>query len=736
MESSCTMGVVAAFLLIVSWTAFANDEDKDMELLLDGIAEIAAPGIPGPLCVFGEQAFPVIAGAAAGTLCEPVVAAGKIGKGNVVAFGHTGYLDGNTLKIADTGQLILNSLRWAANDADPRIAVYRKPGLVDFLHEQGLKAKLLDGDNWRDRLSSFDVLCVHAASLSLDEDVPAVQAFVREGGGLLAADLGWGWKQLNPGKDLVKDHPANRLLTPAGILWADGMLKRTSKEGFSIEKPLPELCHAAKALEALIGYGEQSIELEEKEVAQAAQVVSRAVRSLPLGDKLLLPKIRTLGEPLTSREGPLARLALTLELREMKDLPPDKLQAHALAAEFPGAVPADAERVNRTIEIDTSVPDWHSTGLYAAPGEIITVTVPDKAAGEKLKVRIGCHSDTLWDKAEWKRCPDICRAYFVNTAQTHAANAFGGLIYVVVPRKSGLGKISIKISGAVEAPYYVLGQTDLAKWREDIRYLPAPWAELATDKVVLTVPSKVVRELDDPKALMEFWQEVLDACAELATIPLKRSRPERYVADMQISAGYMHAGYPIMTHLDVAEVMVDKDRLITDVHGGVWGLYHELGHNHQSRDWTFSGTGEVTVNLFTLYVLDKVCGLPPSTRRNFSEEGRAKMLKSYLETGTDFEEWKRKPFLALLMYIQLQETFSWDAFKSVFAEYRNLPANERPKDDDEKRDQWMVRFSRTVERNLAPFFEAWGVPTSEAARNSIADLAVWMPENFPAASHQ
>ena len=91
-----------------------------------------------------------------------------------------------------------------------------------------------------------------------------------------------------------------------------------------------------------------------------------------------------------------------------------------------------------------------------------------------------------------------------------------------------------------------------------IRTRPAPWAELETGKVVLTLPSSVVRDLDDPADVMDFWDDVMDCCAELAAISPERERPERYVADVQISAGYMHAGYPIMTHLDIAETMVDK----------------------------------------------------------------------------------------------------------------------------------------------------------------------------------
>jgi hypothetical protein len=43
----------------------------------------------------------------------------------------------------------------------------------------------------------------------------------------------------------------------------------------------------------------------------------------------------------------------------------------------------------------------------------------------------------------------------------------------------------------------------------------------------------------------------------------------------------------------------------------------------------------------------------------------------------------------------------------------------------------MVRLSRTVGKNLGPFFETWAVPTSAAARASVADLPAWMPEGFP-----
>jgi len=480
-----------------------------------------------------------------------------------------------------------------------------------------------------------------------------------------------------------------------------------------------------------------------KELQQAAETVFRAVDSVPPQDGLFLPQLEALRNkygpqafptakrPLGAAQG-LQRVLLTVELREMRNLPAEKLKAHPAATAFPGAAPAEALRVTRKVQIDTGVPEWHSTGLYAAPGEVIEVVVPKAAAGRKLAVRIGAHKDSLWHLDSWKRCPEVIRKYAMEEPLTRAANAFGGLVYVEVPKGCDLGKIEVEIRNVVEAPHYVLGRTDLAAWRETIRNLPAPWAELETSKVILTVPSEVVRKLEDPEDLMKFWDTVMDCCAELVGKPLDRSHPQRYVSDVQISAGYMHSGYPIMTWLDAAPVMVDKTRLKGDGHGGVWGLWHEMGHNHQSRDWTFDGTGEVTCNLFTLYVMEKACGKAVKDQDRFSPAAWDKRMRSYF-TGDrpDFRKWKNDPFLALQMYIQMQQAFGWEAFKTVFAEYRDLPAGQRPRTDDQKRDQWLVRFSKTVGRNLGPFFEAWGVPTSPQARQSVADLPGWMPEGFP-----
>jgi hypothetical protein len=288
--------------------------------------------------------------------------------------------------------------------------------------------------------------------------------------------------------------------------------------------------------------------------------------------------------------------------------------------------------------------------------------------------------------------------------------------------------VEVQVRGAVPVPYYVYGQTTLAEWRDSIRECPAPWAELECPGVILTVPSHEIRELDDPEALMAFWQNALDCQADLAGIPRERQRPERIVADVQISAGYMHSGYPIMTWLDAPARALDLEALTTE---GSWGHFHELGHNHQSGQWTFGGTGEVTCNLFTVYVHEVACRLPTPGHPGLEPESMAKKHVEYFAAGAPFDRWKSDPFLALSMYLQIRDAFGWQPFSNVFAGYRDDTEERLPKNDEEKRDQFMVRMSREIGRNLGPFFDTWGVPVSQQAKESIADLPAWMPEGFP-----
>ncbi|MDO4558350.1 MAG: M60 family metallopeptidase, partial [Planctomycetia bacterium] len=141
---------------------------------------------------------------------------------------------------------------------------------------------------------------------------------------------------------------------------------------------------------------------------------------------------------------------------------------------------------------------------------------------------------------------------------------------------------------------------------------------------------------------------------------------------------------------------------------------------------------EVTCNWFSLYVLENVCGVKDAFRRKVGDLNHQRQMKrKHIENGRSFESLKNDPFLYLLMDYQLKEAFGWEPFMKITAGYRQDEATAReslPKNDAEKIDQYMVRFSEAVGRDLSGYFDDWGVPISDAARQRVADLPDWAPD--------
>jgi len=726
-NTPCYSRVLTAALALVLGLPGARADDADIDLLLDGVQTIAMPGVPGPLAVTSDGAFAVWTGRMHGNLALPVVAAARHGEGRVLALGHPGYFGKQALADGDTAQLMANGARWLGG-AEPRVACWRQPDLAASLRAHGLEVEAIDARDWMNALARVDVVFLAPSALDPGE-VDRLDEWVAHGGSACLADLGWGWQQLHPRQVLAEDHPGNLFGAPLGLVWADGTFDRIDTA--PIDRAALERTSAAHALQML--RARDATREREPLPAELGRVLTVAVRAVPASDeRLLAPLVEWLDGRELAQPGPehplhpedvAACLSIVVNHRRNAALPPDEVQPAPTAAHFPGAVPETAKRRRGVrIQISGVRGERISTGLYAAPGEVITLSVPASDTARGLRLRIGAHSDKLWQRPAWERHPEISASWPVDRKHLQVASPHGGLIYIELAKDTD-DDLQWIIDGAVASPRFVLGRTTAREWRA-LRREPAPWAELQSRHMIVSVPSTEVRGLRDPTELLELWDRILATYGELDGRPLA-ARPERIVPDIDISAGYMHSGYPIMTHIDAAPWLVDHDRLLGRPEPQVWGLWHEIGHNRQHADWTFSGTVEVTCNLYTLFVLDRISGVPPAEHPRIPP--LAERHAEYVRAGADFEQWKRSPFLALYMYVQLQEAFGWDAYQRVFASYLELPDGSRPRGDDAKRDLWLQTFSRVVERDLSGFFESWGVPTSQAARDSLADLDSWMP---------
>ncbi len=132
------------------------------------------------------------------------------------------------------------------------------------------------------------------------------------------------------------------------------------------------------------------------------------------------------------------------------------------------------------------------------------------------------------------------------------------------------------LNNVVEAPFYDLTSTESVDNWPKRRHSVGIWAELAGRRIIFTTKSEYVRHLDDPRELLEFWDCVVESHHRLRGSRVENYCRERITSDVQISCGYMHSGYPIMTHLDICEK--EHEECIFDVNKlkarGNWGIFH------------------------------------------------------------------------------------------------------------------------------------------------------------------
>ena len=280
---------------------------------------------------------------------------------------------------------------------------------------------------------------------------------------------------------------------------------------------------------------------------------------------------------------------------------------------------------------------------------------------------------------------------------------------------SSLGEFKVSISGAIEVPYFVLGKTTDEEWNSKMKRNPAPWAEFEVPgQIIITVPSYDIQGIKNLTELMSLWNETMNHVNFLAGFhDKKRPRAERMVFDVQIFAGYMHSGYPIMGQLKVREGILDYKQLKTN---GSWGFLHALGHNHQYSSWNVPAITETTSNLWPLYVHEKMFDI-----KNLHKESELQSQIYYLH---DFALNDRPPekwtlWTALTTYVILKDIYGWDPYIHLFKKYMDQP----PIAQDVRLDTFARMFSEQVKENLCPYFEWFRFPLSKETLNVCNKLA-------------
>ena len=320
---------------------------------------------------------------------------------------------------------------------------------------------------------------------------------------------------------------------------------------------------------------------------------------------------------------------------------------------------------------------------------------------------------------------------------TMIGSAFGGLVYVVVPWGAELADFNVTISGAVRSLQYTHNVTSPVTWQEKIGSAPSnnfdtslypPWGELVSDKYVMTLQTSVLLTVSDPVSVMNYWDSVVDAEDTLLGYPALEwrgdvGRAERMVVDVQISAGWMHSGYPWMAYDSVSDEMVDVQHLFDE---GEWGPYHELGHNHQYKHFVVMDSTEVSCNFFSAYIQEAINGNP-----SFGTEsiGCEQEIREYL-AAPDYEGiLAGDVWMHLNFFLLIKHAFGWGVIQKSLSSYvdGSDTTDYSSFDSYERVDPLLFKLSVNSGRNLVPYAEAWDYPLTDdgAAAINALNLPDW-----------
>jgi len=388
----------------------------------------------------------------------------------------------------------------------------------------------------------------------------------------------------------------------------------------------------------------------------------------------------------------------------------------------------DYKQLSPYIRISSPPGNWISTGLYAAPGELVKIVVPEGSEG--LTVQIGAHTDNVSNKVPMLRAPVIATRKLLLPGDNFVRNIYGGTIYLI-PAAPAKKTMTVTFSNVVKSPDFVLGQMTGAEWKEIIRRSNVPVFELRGQRFIITMYRKMMLTmLDrfDAEAVMSKWDEVIvkdyNEWYGLEDEPVDvrdqaPATPHRFVLDIQITNGSGHSGYPCMAYLDWHSDFIDVDVINK---GASWGPFHEIGHNYQMGGmWSWGGSDaltEVSNNLFVFKVAHRHGRKPP---RIYDQEfvGPALVWAEKADANKRFSQ-VTDVFQRLVPFVQLFQRYGY----GMMTELSKAARREQrvPIVDEVRKNFFFIQASLYAKTNLKPFFDQWGIVVSASAVEEVKHL--------------
>lgn len=385
-----------------------------------------------------------------------------------------------------------------------------------------------------------------------------------------------------------------------------------------------------------------------------------------------------------------------------------------------------------------------STGLYAAPGELIEINVPSGIYG--LTVQIGSHTDNLTAVTPAKRDPIIYTVATLFPGTNRVRNPYGGYIWIKPKTTLILTEaVSLRFKGAVKAPDYELGTTtSVAQWKQDVLNSKVPWLELRSKYAAFSLPREFVKnaidngQFDNDKIIdiLNQWDVILLENfykfngLSLNNNDLQFRVPEykqRFILDAQLEGGVYvkSSGQPIVAQY--SQYWFDEWTDFDKIRKGLSvGTFTVLGNNfkiNKSPYWSY-----MTTSYFSLYKTASQNGFVPDLI--LGESVNTVFPKALAYAVADSSKTMQKdgvitPVFSMLPFIQLFEKVSnpttggdgWTLNAYMINDLKK--ALLAPANDLEKHNYLYNALSDYTQKDFASFFDAWGIPISDYWRETV-----------------
>ena len=324
---------------------------------------------------------------------------------------------------------------------------------------------------------------------------------------------------------------------------------------------------------------------------------------------------------------------------------------------FKQQISAQTKAITKQFSVPSVATGSTATGLYAAPGEVVSLKFSQKTLDQMIKQNIKNFqiviSENYWDNTDIgnpqasgsvsTRYPWVQTVFNINPEEVKAnkgvfqfGSPFGGAIGVRVNRRmanptntifsQSFLNFDFEISGALEMLSYIDGSTTQADWEGQIKRMKAgeisaPAMSIDLPLLALNIPSTDLNQFAGvnydqivfPEAIAKKWNSFMFLTEFMASRDKDYQLDKtgnftklflRFCDDIWINGAGAIAG----NNSFAAPISWSANSFLRgldgwNLFGNNWGVFHEVNHNFEQNGALFSQQSHGTTNQSTMYIM-------------------------------------------------------------------------------------------------------------------------------------